>query len=261
MVGLSEERRCWILSTSQRLRPSVSTLHGCVVGLGIDILWMVLHIVIGIDWISKVVVLVIRPVLVAASIVHLVMSSCLQLALWSRLLNHSTSMVITIVTWYRSGRYEILLHRLTAVFYSITVILTRADWIASSGRSVCMGVVLVHGVVYEFILLVWGSFLEWLSLLVINLAVMVPRHDRALLIDVLLSLGVHWRWAIDTIPQIVMMLLKMVDLLISRVSRAHSLLPAPHVICYNLASVRIRLLNWALGLIWIIEQWLLLILI
>ena len=106
-----------------------------------------------------------------------------------------------------------------------------------------MGVVLVHGVVNEFVLLVGGSFLEGLPLLVINLAVVVARHDRTLLIYVLLSLSVHRRWAIDTIPEIVMMLLKMVNLLISRVSRAHSLLPAPHIICYDLASVRIRLLN------------------
>lgn len=54
-----------------------------------------------------------------------------------------------------------------------------------------MGIVLVHGVVNEFILFIRGGFLEGLSLLVIDLAVVVARHDRALLIYVLLSLSVH----------------------------------------------------------------------
>ena len=59
MVRLSEKRRSWILTTGQWLRPGVSTLHSRVIGLGIDILRMVLHIVIGVDRISKVVILVV----------------------------------------------------------------------------------------------------------------------------------------------------------------------------------------------------------
>ena len=102
-----------------------------------------------------------------------------------------------------------------------------------------MGIILVHSVVDEFILLIGGGLLERLSLLVIDLAVVVAWHDRALLIDVLLSLSVHRGRTIDAFSHIVMMLLKMVYLLISRVSRTHCLLPAPHIVRDDLSSISV----------------------
>ena len=192
---------------------------------------------------------------------HLVMGTTLKLALWGRLLNHSTPMVVTITTRYRSWRYEILLHWLTAVLYSISIILAGADRVASCCRSVCMSVVLVNGVINKFILFIWRCLLEGFSLLIIYLTIVVARHDWTLLVNVLLTLSIHRRWAIYTIPQIIVMLLKMVYLLISWVGCANSLLPTPHVVCDDLAGVGIRLLDWALRLIWSGEKWLLLILV
>lgn len=72
---------------------------------------------------------------------------------------------------------------------------------------------------------------------------MISRHNWTLLIYMLLSLCVHRSRPIDAIPQIIMMLLKMMDLLVSRVGGAHRLLSASHVVRNDFASICIRLLN------------------
>jgi len=156
-----------------------------------------LDVVIRIDWISEVVVLVVWPILITCSVVHLVMCTACKLALRSRLLNDTTTMIGASSTWYRSGWNEILSHWLTAVFETITIILTGANWVTSSCWSLSMCIVLVHRMIYQLILFIRWCFLKWLSLLIIHLTVVITRHDWALLIKMFVR--VHWWRPIDAV--------------------------------------------------------------
>jgi len=206
---------------------------------------MVLDVVIWVDWISEVGILVVWPILATSSVVHLVVRTSWKLALRSRLLNDTTAMIRASTTWYRSRWNEILSHWLTAIFEAITIILTGANWVTSSRRSLSMCVILVHSMINEFILFIWWCFLKWLSLLIIHLTIVISRHDWTLLIKMLVR--IHWWRPIHAVPKVIMMLLKVMNFLISWIGGANCLFSASNVISYSFILWLYR--RWTLILI------------
>jgi len=183
-----------------------------------------LDVLIWVDWNSEVVILVVWPILVTSSVAHLMMYTTCKLPLRSRLLNDTTAM-IGACTCYRCGRNEILSHWLTPVFGAITIILAGANWVTSNCWSLSMCIVLVHGMINEVILFIGWCFIKWLSWLIIYFTVVISRHHWALLIHMLVT--IHWWRSIYAFSWIIVLLFKVMNFLVSWVSSANSLFPAP----------------------------------